>query len=217
MADKQCTECGEVNPEDSNFCSNCGGREFKEVPPGLARRLEIHSEVEARDDVRLGIGRVVVLSLLSFGLYQVWWFYITWKHLDSETSEEHHPVWHALTLFVPIYNLFRMHHHVSVVRNLATGAGVATSLSVGLIVILFAVSNVLDGISLRIDDRGTLIVLGVLSTVLTTTVLYLPQEILNEYWRSVRGANLREARLGVGEVILVLLGVLFWVILLIPA
>ena len=137
--------------------------------------------------------------------------------LDSETSEEHHPVWHALTLFVPIYNLFRMHHHVSVVRNLATGAGVATSLSVGLIVILFAVSNVLDGISLRIDDRGTLIVLGVLSTVLTTTVLYLAQETLNEYWRSVRGANLREARLGVGEVILVLLGVLFWVILLIPA
>ena len=110
-----------------------------------------------------------------------------------------------------------MHHHVSVVRNLATGAGVATSLSVGLIVILFAVSNVLDGISLRIDDRGTLIVLGVLSTVLTTTVLYLAQETLNEYWRSVRGANLREARLGVGEVILVLLGVLFWVILLIPA
>ena len=110
-----------------------------------------------------------------------------------------------------------MHHHVSVVRNLATGAGVATSLSVGLIVILFAVSNVLDGISLRIDDRGTLIVLGVLSTVLTTTVLYLAQETLNEYWRSVRSANLREARLGVGEVILVLLGVLFWVILLIPA
>ena len=185
MADKQCAECGEVNPGHSNFCSNCGGTEFKEVPPGLAARLTPPGS-EVIDDVRLGIGRVAVLSLLSGGLYIFWWFYITWKHLDSESNEDHHPVWHALTLLVPVYNLFRMHHHVSVIKNLAIGAGLTTSLSTGLIVVLWAVSNTLGWASLRVDDQAALALLGVLGAVLTTTVIYLAQQTLNEYWQSAK-------------------------------
>ena len=217
MADKQCAECGDVNSEHSNFCSNCGGKEFKEVPPGLAARLSTPPGVEVINDVRLGIGRVAVLSLLSGGVYIFWWFYITWKHLDSESSEHHHPVWHALTLLVPVYNLFSMHSHVSVIKNLAIGARLTTSLSAGLAVVMFAVSNALGWASLRVDDQGTLAVLTVLGAVLTTTVIYLAQQTLNQYWQSSKGANLREARVGVGEVIFVLLGLLVWVGILVPA
>ena len=52
-----------------------------------------------------------------------WWFYITWKQHQPETGDQHYTIWHALTLSVPIYNLFKVHRHVSVINELAAGAG----------------------------------------------------------------------------------------------
>ena len=216
MADKQCAECGELNPEQSNFCSNCGKKEFKDVPPGLAARLR-PQEAAVDNDVRLGIGRVVILSLLSAGIYILWWFYVTWKQLARETNEVHYPVWHALTLFVPIYNLFRMHQHVSVIKNVAIGAGLTTSLSASLAVVMWGVSNAMGFALLRVEDQGAIFMLTLLATVLSTTVVYLAQGTLNQFWQSVRGVDLREARVGVGEVILVVLGILLWLGILFPA
>ena len=142
VAEKQCSYCGEINTEESNFCSNCGAGDFKEIPPGLASRLS--STSEASNAVKLGTGRVGLLSVLSFGLYLFWWYYITWKQLASETREEHYPVWHSLTLIVPIYNLFRMHRHVSVINDLASRVGLTISLSAGTAVVLLLVSSILE-------------------------------------------------------------------------
>ena len=122
MTEKQCSSCGEVNAAESNFCSNCGSGKFKDIPPRLAARLGSEARRQASDPqahaslgVRLLTGRVVVLSALTAELYVFYWFYLTSKQLAAETGEDHHPVWHALTLFVPFYNLFRMHAHVRVI------------------------------------------------------------------------------------------------------
>ena len=211
MTDKQCAICGEINSPESMFCSNCGRAEFRDIPPGLSARLSNSSSDEANNAVRLGTGRVALLSILSFGLYVFWWFYITWKQLASETREEHFPVWHALTLFVPIYNLFRMHRHVSVINGLAIGVGLTASLSSGLAVVLWALSSGLDTSSLRVSDVGIAAIMGVISVALTTTLIVYVQGTLNQYWYDAKGPNLREARIGIGEVIFVLFGILAWI------
>ena len=199
---QQCASCGELNPAGSSFCSNCGGGKLRDVPPRLA--------------MRLGLGRVVVVSALSAGLYVVYWFYLTWKQLASETTETHHPVWHALSLFVPIYGLFKMYHHVKVINGLVEGAGIVTSLSPGLAVVILMIGNALDWSSIRVNDTSALVVIGLISTALITYLVASAQSTLNQYWESVRRADLRDARIGVGEVVIILVGLLVWVDTFLP-
>ena len=105
--------------------------------------------------------------MLSVSLYFFCWFYITWKQLATEIGGDHHPVWHALSLFVPIYNLFRIHKHMSVIKNLS----IATSFSPGAIVVLTMASGALDWNSITVDDTAIVLVMGFVSTALTTFVV----------------------------------------------
>ena len=50
----------------------------------------------------LSQNRILVMAVLSFGLYLLYWFYLTWKQYRDQTSQEAFPVWHALSLLVPI-------------------------------------------------------------------------------------------------------------------
>ncbi len=217
MVDKQCASCNELNPEKSNFCSNCGASEFKEIPTGLSASLSTPSELRVSAAVHLAIGRVTLLSILSGGLYIFWWFYVTWKQLATETDEEHYPVWHGLSLGVPIYNLFRMHRHVSVINQLAVGARSTIFLTAGLAVVLWMVSSAVSFSSFRVDEPSALVAIAVLDTALTTTLIVMAQRTLNQYWQSAKGPNLREAQIGLGEVVFVLLGLLVWALTFVPA
>ena len=56
----------------------------------------------------ISLRRIVVLSA---GLYYLHWVYRTWGQLAREAPGHgpYYPVWHALTLLVPVYAQFRMH------------------------------------------------------------------------------------------------------------
>ena len=104
-----------------------------------------------------------------------------------------------------------------VIRDLADEAGLESSLSVGGAVVLWMVINGIDGATLRVNDALALIVLSVISTILTTRLILWAQEGLNKYWERIKGTDLQEARIGVGEVLIVLIGLLLWVSLFLPA
>ena len=95
------------------------------------------------------------MAVLSYGLYLFYWLYLTWKQYRDHTGQEVFPVWHALTLAVPIYGLFRTHAHVRSFKELMFSSGVTSTLSPG--------------------------------------------------W-----ASLTNARIGVGEIILLVIGLLLW-------
>lgn len=215
MADKQCERCGELSPADASFCSNCGNSSFREVPPGLARRLQTTAAVS--DEVHLDTGRLILLSVLSSGLYFYYWAYLTWKHLASETGDVHYPVWHTMSFSVPIYGLFRLHRHVSAIRDLAEGAGVWTGLGAGIVVVLFTIASALDfQAGFRVSNTGVILTLAVISVVLTTTIMFRSQRSLNDYWAKTRGASVRTARMGAGGVVIVIVGMLAWLGYLVP-
>ncbi len=216
MTEKQCSDCGEINPPQSDFCSHCGSRGFRDVPPRLAARLKDGEQLHISPAVRISIGRVVLVSALSGGLYLFYWFYLTWKQLATETKGIHHPVWHAFTLGVPIYGLFRTHAHVRVIAELASKQRVASYMAPGLAVVLALVVNGLGWASLSTESYGTTIVLSLISTVVSATLVGSAQSGLNAYWEKARGNLLADARIGAGEVVFAVLGVLIWIITFIP-
>ena len=54
----------------------------------------------------VSIAKLVVLSVCTFGLYEVWWFYRHWR-LARESGEDVWPVVRALFMVFFIYALFR--------------------------------------------------------------------------------------------------------------
>ena len=61
-----------------------------------------------------------------------------------------------------------------------------------------------------------MIVVAIVSTLLTTTLIVLAQEGLNLYWNRVWPDGLSDARVGIGEVVFVVLGLILWILILLP-
>ena len=104
-----------------------------------------------------------------------------------------------------------MHRHVTVIKALAVGSVLTASLSPGLTVVLWAVSNAHDWSVFRATDAAVIIGVTLIGAALSATLVVLAQSTLNQFWLSVRGTELQKARVGVGEVIFVLVGLLVWV------
>lgn len=217
MTDKLCANCGEINSTASQFCSNCGVSEFNEVPPGLRDRLGDGVGSTRSSAVIVSGNRVVLASVLSGGLYLLYWFYITWKQLSRETENTHYPVWHALTLLVPIYGLFRMHAHVRLINELAFRHRIAETFGPSLAVVLLVLSNVLDWASIGVTNYFATVLITAISTALVTMLMKMAQEVLNLYWgKALSPSSVRYARIGVGELIIVIIGIIRWILLFIP-
>ena len=197
-----CSSCGHGIQATANFCERCGVAIEKPLP------------------YLMSVHRVVTMSLLSGGIYLLWWAYITWKHYRDHTGEEAYPVWHALTLLVPIYDLFRIHAHTRTFKELMMARQLTNSIRPGIAVVIILFVDCL-GIIGRINvwsgEIGEIseglavyrLVAAIISTALIAWLLVSVQDDINKYWRSV-SPNALSSRLGIGEVLLTILGIVFW-------
>jgi hypothetical protein len=218
MTEKLCANCGEINPSVTEDCSNCGHSEFKEVPPRLRDRLADVEESASGAAVRISVRRVVVASFLSAGLYFFYWVYLTWKQLSSEIEGTNYPFWHVMTLNLPPYGFFRLHAHVRVINELASRHGIKTTLAPVAAVALYVVFIALNLIVFwGLTNYAGTIVLMLISAILVTIPAAMAQRVLNLYWGKTLPPNsLSDARIGVGEAIIVIIGIIGWILLFLP-
>ena len=219
---KYCRECGTRNPANARFCEQCRHTDFDSSRPVGASEGTLSgygpSQPETRGttasdvelDILLSQQRVIILSVVSGGLYFFWWMYRSWALLQEETGEKHFPVWHALTQLVPAYSLYRLYDHVSLIYLLRSQLGTRTSLNPTVIVTIEAFSWLLLFVSFGVSP-GVSILITVIGTTIATVIVAWSQEALNEYWRYSRGEDVEEAAVGVGEVLLTILGAIFWI------
>ena len=216
-----CRECGTETESFHRYCRNCGA----EVGTGateIGTAGPIPQYAVSAPTYYLSPTRILLMSVLTYGLYLFYWFYLTWKHYRDHTRTEIFPVWHALALFVPIYGLFRTHAHVRSFKELMLAAGLPSTLSTGWAVVLVAISWVLDGISFNVSGGFATVqevsqktalaiaLLDVISIAIVAGLLLQVQGNLNRYWANQGSGTLKSARIGVGEVILAVLGILAW-------
>ncbi len=214
-----CRHCGAAIDASDTFCGKCGrtqatGEGLRDVGSGNIAEARVEET-----DVLISPTKIVVLSIISFGIYPFYWFYLTWKHYRDHTKSEAYPVWHAFAVNVPIYGLFRTHAHVRSYKELMEKARIATSLSPGLSVVLIAFVNVLGWLSGGISWNTEISMeLAVVSTALTLLAIGASiglvlqiQDNLNKYWQSTSGGKAVKSHITVGEVIVCLLGIIAWI------
>ena len=199
MQSPYCSNCGHRIEATVNFCGRCGAATTKPLP------------------YLMSVTRVAIMSVLSGGLYFYWWLYITWKQYRDHTGEEAYPVWHALTLLVPIYGLFRVHAHTRTFRELMMAGQLTSSISPGTAVVAALIAGVFGSVGITDVWSGEIseslaifmLVAGVISTALIAWLLSSVQGNINRYWGAVSPIA-TSCRMGLGEVLLTMLGIAFW-------
>ena len=174
--------------------------------------------------------RITLLFIVSLGFYWFYWMYRTWKQyqdhtvdMSAETGATHHPVWHALTQVVPVYGWFRFHAHIRQYKALMVERGVPDNLNVALLTTVVVIGSIVGFGSgpmrdLRLSSDAVVnggifvagVILGIVVLVVPIFVLLVVQSNLNRYWASVDSRLSQSARFGKGEVVCIVLGVLFW-------
>ena len=217
-----CPYCAHQVESAHIFCGGCG----KALPAESTADPEEALTGQPPRTLAYGISptRILVMTLLSDGLYLFYWFYITWQQYRDHTGNQVFPMWHTLSLMIPIYGLFRTHAHMRSFKELMLDAGVVCSIAVGWAVVLVLISTALDNASLRVNGGffnfgevsfGAAIISALLDLASIAVVLGLLlhiQQNLNRYWASLDNVTLVDLNVGAGEVILAVVGVLTWII-----
>ena len=160
--------------------------------------------------------RLVLLTLLSAGLYIFYWMYITWRHYRDHTGEIAYPVLHALTLLLPVYNLFRLHAHMRVYQELMEARGVPTTLNPVRAVLMYFGVFLLGMMTFMLPAEAPITpaqqvayaVINVGQATLVAWILWQAQENLNRFWQHRLGTRLGWAPYSPAELALVALGFL---------
>jgi hypothetical protein len=217
-----CPYCSHQVQSTHIFCGGCG----KALPAESSSYPEEAPAATPQQTLayRISPTRILIMTLLSDGLYLFYWFYITWQQYREHTGNRVFPMWHTLSLIIPVYGLFRTHAHMRSFKELMLNAGVLCSIAVGWAVVLVMVSSVLDNVSLRLNggffnfgevSAGSAFISALLDLASIAVVLGLllhVQQNLNRYWASLDNVTLVDLNVGVGEVILAVIGVLTWII-----
>ena len=204
-----CSSCGNFNSDEANFCTSCGQQLSKLSGHRLSKPKGCH----------ISITRIYVLSILSFGLYLAYWLYKTWEQYRDHTSTAAYPIWHGLTIFVPVYQFFRLHAHIRVFKDLMDARKLPNALEPVIVVAVVAIAgygNTFLRIALpgSVEDillgRALLEVSYLIATIALTWIVASVQRDINSYWCTVDANLAQRAGIGKGEVIVAIIGLICW-------
>jgi hypothetical protein len=107
MALVTCGACERQVSDTAQECVHCGNPLPASAPAGVAPPVVEAQPVAADDELHpLAIHKLVLLSLCTLGVYELFWFYRNWNRVRERTGRSLSPFWRAL--FAPIwsYSLF---------------------------------------------------------------------------------------------------------------
>lgn len=232
-----CDACGRHRDGDESFCRNCGmalvgapprtATSVAGAPPARPEHVRyptVPATVVASADRQRPTWVIWALMLLSLGSYLLVWFGQSWSELKKVARDPGmSPFWHALTLAVPLYNLFRIHAHFRTIREQRAVVGLPPSLAPGLAVAAailgsaaFTVSNRLDRLILANSYRyspadivGVEIVstiIALVGAIITGAVVAAGQRGLNGIWATAGSPH----RASAGEWVAILILAALW-------
>ena len=139
-----CPDCKTEFLPEHKFCGVCGAD-----LASVSNQTFLQTQSDFALPYYISVTKIISMTFLSNGLYLFYWFYITWKQYHETTDETVYPVWHALSLIIPIYNLFRIHRHVRTFKTLMSDSNLPNSLNPFSTIGIFILLSLLDWFSFQ--------------------------------------------------------------------
>lgn len=111
-----CENCGEKLAEGTKFCAKCGHPVDAVEPVVATGQIEYYS---------IYPGRLFLFSILTFNLYEIYWFYRNWLAVKKAEGTNIQPFWRA------IFTVFFCYEFFTKVLRTAKSNGYTDSYSAG--------------------------------------------------------------------------------------
>ena len=238
-----CQRCGSGHAPGHRFCGTCGAElHATGATPAAAEEIDRLAGAPYVPDTHIGTpsgapvvtdpayatprddafpyyippGRIVVLTVLSSGLYIFYWMYATWRQYREHTGETAYPIMHALSLLVPVYQFFRLHAHMRVYQEMMEQRGVPTTLSPVRIVLIYFGVVLLGMVSFILPAEGPLstsqqaayVAINLGQVALLSWILSHAQTNINRFWQHRLGIRLGWMPLSLPEITVVAVGLI---------
>ena len=115
---KHCTQCGSLISEEDKFCGDCGAKilneertEKMEDEDLIVEEMDDEISTDTNSDnikyFSVSLGKLATLSVATFGLYELYWFYKNWQAVEEQGKEKISPFWRTFFTLIFCYGLFK--------------------------------------------------------------------------------------------------------------
>lgn len=196
-----CNKCGQQQEENSKFCHSCGAQQTasklrENIKPISVDLLPVSV---GRDFYVVPVGKFIFLSVLTFGIYSIYWFAKNWIMIKNQEKSNIWPTARA------IFSIFFFSELATKVLKSAKDKGYDRNYSP----VLLAIGYFLLGLLFRLPD--SLWLLGFVDFLVFIPVL--EAMIYNNEKSQNKVGNFE--KYSTGEIVSVVLGGIFWVFVLI--
>lgn len=151
---------------------------------------------------------VVGMVWATFGLYLFFWVGLHWAEMKRQLKDEKmYPVWHSVSMLVPIYSYFRFHANFRVMNELLQASKspvrVQPLLPIGtfLLASLIVTVPIEDTVLLTLNMAGAMVALS--------WILHYGQTSMNAYWDATPDVKIT-SEVKTWEKALVFIGAFLW-------
>ncbi len=124
-----CSKCGLKIIKNSKFCSGCGNKVFSLKEEKKEEKIEpvSNKENEKTEFIIIPTARLIIFSILSFGLYSIYWFTLNFNAIENRRKlrkKKTHPVLWGIFNTLSSEYLFR---ELNLIKKEATNKGFKVS------------------------------------------------------------------------------------------
>lgn len=107
-----CNGCGKQIEAKDKYCGDCGAAVAseaspKETPKPLGDIGISKAKSKGTEYFCVSFGKLLIMTVLTFGIYPIYWFYKNWKAIKIQEEEDLHPIWRAWLWVIYGYSLFK--------------------------------------------------------------------------------------------------------------
>lgn len=99
---KFCSGCGEKLTVGAHFCTKCGNK-ISVSKSAVAVKASVSADKTTGDGFsrEVPVWKFIMLSIITFGIYELFWFYGNWKFIKQERGLKVSPFWRSW--FSPLF------------------------------------------------------------------------------------------------------------------
>lgn len=192
----ECKKC-QKELEDTTICDKCAG-------------VENFGNIEF---FSITTTRLAVLSIITFGVYEIYWFYRNWRAVKNGEKLNIQPFWRA------VFSIFFCHSLFKKILQSAKKYGFTNRYSPGLLAILYIILILLgngmgNGMGRADISNFGFDVLWLLVSISTIIPLISIQKAINFNNSKITGNSGVDGKFSKGEVVLIIIGSIFFLLVI---
>lgn len=149
---------------------------------------------ECTESNSLDVGKFFLLTVISGGLYLIYWFYRNWKHIKEHTKSSIRPAGRTVAASFPVLDIVFFCLQLKAIHELAKKQGSRAFplvwTCIGIALIFIASWALLAALSITYGaEQFGLFLMGFFLSIFVALILMPVQLVLNDFWKHVQPAR----------------------------